>query len=374
MRLTILLLTVPAIAWAMQLPPEMEADRFLLQAEGAIEEQDFERAKTTMDRILELQAEHNLELPEQFPFRYAQVLERLGLHDDAMDAATRYLTLVGRDGEFYREALELLNAAEAGKAAAEAAAAEAETDARAAAETAARSAGETRVFDGIEFVWVPAGEFQMGSTSSDSGDNERPVTRVRISRGFWLGKFEITQAEWQAVIGTNPSRYSTCGLCPVETVSWYDAQDFIERLNGQAGGNHYRLPTEAEWEYAARAGTTGDRYGNMDAITWNTGNSGDHTHLVGEKLPNAWGLYDMLGNVWEWVEDWNGDYPGGFVADPRGPRSGLNRITRGGGWGASAFYQRATARFPEDPSYRSEVPGLPSPENQLVSCHSSSVG
>ena len=104
MKLTILLLTIPAIAWAVQLPPEMEADRFFLQAESAIEEQDFERARTTMDRILELQAEHDLELPEEFPFRYAQVLERLGLYDDAMEAATRYLTAVGRDSGFYREA------------------------------------------------------------------------------------------------------------------------------------------------------------------------------------------------------------------------------------------------------------------------------
>ena len=329
MRLTILLLTVPVAALAVQLLPEMEADRFLLQAENAIEEQDFERAKTTMDRILELQAEHDLELPEQFPFRYGQVLERLGLYDGAMEAATRYLTLVGRDGEFYREALELLNAAEVGKADAEAAAARAEADARAAAEAAQRSAGETQVFDSIEFVWVPAGQFQMGSTSSDSDDDERPVTRVRISRGFWLGKYEITQAEWQAVVGFNPSRFSTCGLCPVETVSWYDVQDFIERLNGQAGGNFYRLPTEAEWEYAARAGTTADRYGNVDAVAWHTGNSGERTHPVGEKLPNAWGLYDMLGNVWEWVEDWHGDYPGRFATDPRGPRSGSQRVHSG---------------------------------------------
>ena len=311
-----------------------------------------------MDRILELQAEHDLELPEQFPFRYAQVLERLGLYDDAMEAATRYLTLVGREGEFYREALELLNTAEAGKADAEEAAAQAEADARAAAEAATRSAGDTRVFDGIEFVWVPAGEFQMGSTSSDSEDNERPVTRVRISRGFWLGRYEVTQAEWQAVMGTNPSRYSTCGLCPVETVSWYDVQDFIERLNGQAGKVLYRLPTEAEWEYAARAGTTGDRYGNVDAVAWHAGNSGERTHPVGEKMPNAWRLYDVLGNVWEWVEDWHGDYPGLFVTDPRGPRSGSNRIIRGGGKSSSGNYHRAPARIAEDPSHRSEYQGF----------------
>ena len=358
MRFTILLFTVPAVAWATQLPPDMEADRFLLQAETAIEEQDFEQAKTTMDRILELQAEHDLELPEQFSFRYAQVLERLGLYDEAMESATSYLALAGRDGEFYREALQLINAAEAAKAAAEAARIAAEAEAIAAAEAARRLPGETRTFDGMEFVWIPAGQFQMGSTSSDSEENERPVTRAGISRGFWLGKFEVTQAEWQAVMGANPSRFSTCELCPVEAVSWYDVHDFIERLNERAGANAYRLPTEAEWEYAARAGSTRERYGDLDAISWHIGNSQERTHPVGQKLPNAWGLYDVLGNVWEWVADWYGDYPGGFVTEPRGPRSGLNRIIRGGGWGASSNYQRAAARIAEDPSHRSEYQGF----------------
>ena len=124
-------------------------------------------------------------------------------------------------------------------------------------------AGETRVFDGMEFFWVPAGELRMGSTIPEADGDEQPVTQVRISRGFWLGNYELTQAEWQAVLGTNPSEFSGCGQCPVEQVSWNDAQDFIGRLNGRAGANRYGLPTEAEWEYAALAGTTGDRYGNL---------------------------------------------------------------------------------------------------------------
>ena len=181
----------------------------------------------------------------------------------------------------------------------------------------------------------------MGSTSSEAFDREQPVTRVRISRGFWLGKHEVTQAEWQAVMGTNPSRFSGCGRCPVEQVSWDDAQAFIGRLNARGGGR-YRLPTEAEWEYAARAGTPGDRYGNLDAIAWLYGISG--VRPVGQKAPNAFGLHDMLGNVFEWVQDWYGGYPGGSVTDPRGPGAGSSRVARGGCWFYVARYCRASSR------------------------------
>ena len=199
---------------------------------------------------------------------------------------------------------------------------------------------------------MPAGEFRMGSTSSEADDDERPVTQVRISRGFWLGKYELTQGQWQAVMRNNPSRFDECGpKCPVEEVSWDDVQEFIGRLNGRAGGNRYRLPTEAEWEYAARAGTdtpAGDldiRGANnapvLDRIAWYGGNSGVRyegghdcsswkkrqykskrcgTHPVGQKAPNAWGLYDMLGNVWELVGDWYGGYPGGAGDGPAGAR------------------------------------------------------
>ena len=237
-------------------------------------------------------------------------------------------------------------------------------------------AGETRVFDGMEFVWVPAGEFRMGSTSPEADSDEHPGTRVRISRGFWLAKHEVTQAEWQGVMGSNPSYFDECGpSCPVEEVSWNDTQDFIRSLNARTGGNRYLLPTEAEWEYAARSGTTGDTYAGdlnilgrnnapvLDEIAWYGGNSGVNydggvdcsdwedkqyranrcgTHPVGQKAPNAWGLYDMLGNVWEWVADWYGDYPGGTVTDPRGPASGSFRVLRGG----SGFHRARDGRAP----------------------------
>ena len=165
----------------------------------------------------------------------------------------------------------------------------------------------------------------------------------------------MTQAEWQAVMGSNPSYFDECGRsCPVETVSWDDAQEFIGRLNGRSGGNRYRLPTEAEWEYAARAGTTGDRYtANLDAIVWcGFSLASGGTRPVGQKESNAWGLHDMLGNVWEWVEDWYDSYPGGAVTDPRGPGSGSSRVLRGGGWLSYASHCRSSYRNYDTPGYR----------------------
>ena len=313
-----------------QLPPEAQADRYLLQAEDWISEQDFAAAKGALDRILELQERHGLTIPDAFWFRHAEVSQRIGLHTEAIESATRYVALAGRDGEYYVAALRLLNAAESAQ------------------KLVAHS------ISGMEFVRIPAGEFLMGSTSDEARGSEQPVTRVRISRAFELGKHEVTQAEWEAVMGSNPSRFDECGGdCPVERVSWDDVQGFIGRLNSLEGEARYRLPTEAEWEYAARAGTTADRYaGDLDAIAWYDENSGGRPQPVGQKAPNAWGLHDMLGNVNEWVQDWYGDYPGGAVTDPGGPGSGSYRVVRGGSWFSFARSCRAPYRLIISPGYR----------------------
>ena len=213
---------------------------------------------------------------------------------------------------------------------------------------------------GMEFVWISAGEFRMGFISSDG----RPVADVQISRGFWLGKYEVTQDEWNVVMGSNPSEFGGCGRCPVELISWDEAQDFVSRLNAQEGSDVYRLPTDAEWEYAARGGTTGDRYGNLDAVAWyrgGIGNDGLSTHTVGEKTPNVWGLHDMLGNVWEWVHDWYWDVdslPRGSVTDPKGPGSGEIRMLRGGSWNSDAGDVRATIRARMAPGSQSGAVGV----------------
>ena len=151
-----------------------------------------------------------------------------------------------------------------------------------------------------------------------------------------MGKYEVTQEQWEAVMGSNPSGFSGCGRCPVERVSWHDAQAFIGELNAATEGVRSRLPTEAEWDYAAWAGTGPDVYAaDLDAVAWYDDNSGERTHPVGQKAANAWGLHDLVGNVGEWVHDWFAwpdDRPRGPLTDPQGSLSGDARIIRGCGW------------------------------------------
>ena len=186
---------------------------------------------------------------------------------------------------------------------------------------------------------------------------------VRISKPFYLGKYEVTQKEWQAVMGSNPSRFTGDANLPVESVSWQDVQAFIQKLNAKEGGTRYRMPTEAEWEYAARAGTTttysfGNNEGQLGEHAWYAANAGSKMHPVGQKKPNAWGLHDMHGNVWEWVQDWYGPYVAGTVTDPQGPSSGAGRVHRGGGWNAGAGFCRAAIRGGVAPGYRYDGRGF----------------
>ncbi len=209
----------------------------------------------------------------------------------------------------------------------------------------------------IEFIAVEPGEFLMGCRSQDAdcGDDERPAHSVRISAGFEIGKYEITQAQWTEVMGTNPSRFRGPAL-PVESVSWNEARRFIAKLNRARGPYRYRLPTEAEWEYAARAGYSGPPLEALDDIAWHGANSADRTHEVGTKRPNAWGIHDMLGNVWEWCSDRYGAdfYSASPDSDPRGPSEGAFRVMRGGSWYRYMWFVRFSARFRDwpDAAYR----------------------
>ena len=237
------------------------------------------------------------------------------------------------------------------------------------------------------FVLIEPGTFTMGSPTHELGRNSNEVQHeVTLTRPFFLAETEVTQAQWLAVMGTSPSYFAGCDECPVEQVTWYDAVDYCNALsalesldpayevNGtnvswDQSANGYRLPTESEWEYACRAGSATAFYNggisetncnldpNLDQIGWYCGNASSKTHDAGQKLPNAWGLYDMSGNVREWCWDWYGAYPGP-VTDPVGPDSGARRVLRGGSWSSIARGCRSAYRDNFDPDYRYHLLGL----------------
>ncbi len=212
---------------------------------------------------------------------------------------------------------------------------------------------------GMELILIKPGEFRMGS---DPGvEDEKPVHEVVILKPFYLGKYEVIQAEWRAVMGNNPSWFKGDNL-PVEGVSFDEAKEFCRKLS-QMTGEEYRLPSEAEWEYACRAGTTGEYAGDLASMAWYSGDSSNRsnrTHAVGTKQPNAWGLYDMHGNVQEWCQDWYSAsyYNGSPLADPGGPSSGSNRVLRGGGWNFNAGGCRAASRRSARPDDRDGYRGF----------------
>ena len=204
---------------------------------------------------------------------------------------------------------------------------------------------------GIPVRWIPAGRYQMGSTGGEEGRYSDEVQHeVILTRGFFMAETECTQGQWEAVMGSKPWYFNGADR-PVELVRWDEAVEYCRNLTAKQltkgilpVGWEWRLPTEAEWEYATRGGTTGPRYGDLDAIGWYDGNSGSETHPVKQKAPNAWGLHDMIGNVWEWCSDWSADYPTGSVTDPTGPSLGSDRVYRGGGWPSAIGQVRSAGR------------------------------
>ena len=260
---------------------------------------------------------------------------------------------------------------------------EREAATKAAAIAVQRAANARSIPDlNLDLVWIAPGDFLMGTPEQslivkwfylarekltkqpnlEAGfDNERPVTWVTLTQPFWLGRTAVTQGQYQAVMGSNPSHFTTVGKdAPVEQLSWDDAMAFCAKLTERekaAGrlptGYAYTLPTEAQREYACRAGTEGPFAGDLDAMAWYGANSGGTTHPVGTKAPNAWGLYDMEGDVWEWCRDWYADkLPGGEVTNPTGPSSGRPRVVRGGSWDDPAGDCRSPSRYWRQPVVR----------------------
>jgi len=234
---------------------------------------------------------------------------------------------------------------------------------------------------GMEFVLIPKGEFEMGSSNQDINEilaeckragsackkeayaDERPKRKVVISQPFLISRFEVTQAQWEKVMGTNPSLFKDCGPeCPVDNVSWNDAKRFVSNMNARADGFVYSLPSESQWEYVARAGSVGPRYGPVNDVAWFSGNSNASTHKVGMKSPNSFGVYDILGNVWEWVEDYySSEFNKGIPLDGSPNLSvgmPLIRVAKGCYWGCSDFNTRTSFRFNNLTSEKNNGNGL----------------
>ena len=211
-----------------------------------------------------------------------------------------------------------------------------------------------------DMIFIPPGSFKMGSPTNevDRLNDEGPQTVVTLTQGFYMAKYKVTQTDYQWVTGSTPSVFTGDFNRPVETVSWEDATNYCARLTQRERGARrirtnsvYRLPTEAEWEYACRAWTStrfsyGDDpgYATLANYAWFLDNSSRMTHPVGQKLPNPWGLYDMHGGLWEWCQDWYGPYPGGNAIDPQGPATGSYRVFRGGSWGCKGGECRSASR------------------------------
>ena len=346
LRSVLVSILLAVVTTAAQLPPEIMLDGYLLRAEDAVRQRDPATARAAMEQLRALQDEHRLEIPPEYHYRYSTVWNALAAWDQSLASAVRYLELTGRDGEHYLDALTLMNRATAAieelqrtrelRAAEEARARAAEARARADADRALRAAADAIVQ--MEFVPIPPGRFRMGSNDRESTRYGR--TQVRLTHAYEIARYEVTQSQWKAVMGDAFLREIPrgCDRCPLLLSEIGDLPRFISMINtaDDSGDWTYRLPTEAEWEHAARAGEGGDRFiRDLESYAWFQDNSGSagprdgwlrwYTHPVGLKRPNGFGLYDMFGNAEELTQDWYGPYPGGSVTDPTGHPTGAYR-------------------------------------------------
>ncbi len=355
-----------------QLPPEMMLDEYLLEVEMLVGEEDHQGALRAMDRILALRKEHGLDLPEEFPFLYAQSALGAGSYQAAIDAATQYVTKAGRGGKHYREALALRVKSRRGlrePAVTGAGSAAVAPGADAAGRQRVQPQARERLPFEPEMVEIPGGSFRMGCVSGQNcDDDEHPVHTVRVGR-FELSKYEVTFEQYDRFTAATDRKLADDegwgrGCRPVMNVSWEDAVAYVRWLSGQTG-ERYRLPSEAEWEYAARAGSvTAYHFGNDESQLCQYGNHadtstdwswrnqscsdgvGNQTAMVGRYQANGFGLYDMHGNVWEWVQDcWNESYRGA-PADGSAWQSGdcSRRVLRGGSWSDNPRDLRSASR------------------------------
>ena len=355
-------------AGAQDLPPDMLADQYLLEAAEAMEQGELQQAERAFKKIEALEVEP----PPTFAYFYGKLLAEHGVGPEVWRKGQallkQFVLSAGRESDYYTPTLKLLSMVEAKLEAARRAQADDAAYAAAAAQdtpegyaayvqrypagrhVAAARAAQSRLSVNAQMVRVEGGSFTMGCTpeQTECYERENPAHRVRVS-SFELSKYEVTQALWNAVMGENPSYFQDCPHCPVEQVSWHDVQAFLRKLN--TGGGRYRLPSEAEWEYAARGGSQSRGYeyagsDNPDTVGWYHENSGGKTHPVGQKQANEVGVYDLLGNVEEWVQDcWNDSYAGS-PSDGQAWEWGdcSRRVLRGGCWGTFPGFIRLAYR------------------------------
>ena len=327
---------MPAVfAQEEELAPEIQVDILISAAKKDILAGKWKDAVQVLEDALKL----GVKLPVEFHFHYGKALFKTGNYDDSLSSLTGYLTLVGKDGEYYEEAITLVVDAKNEQEDAKLRSSESKHQ-------RAEAAGETE----DDMVYIKGGCFDMGDIFGDGDVNEKPVHTVCVG-DFYLAKTEVTQKQWTDIMGHNPAKFK-CGDCPVERISWNNVQDFIKKLN-KATDMNYRLPTEAEWEYAARSGGRKEKWAGTDTETeldeyaWYYNNSAkDGSHSVAGKKPNGLGLYDMMGNVWEWCSDLydSNYYENSPAKNPEGPSDGTTRVLRGGGWKSKPEHLRTVDR------------------------------
>ncbi len=323
-----------AFAKEKELPPEIQLDLLINSATKDIEAERWEDAVQNFEKAMNL----GVNLPGEFHFLYGKALFKTESYGYSLSSLTNYLTLAGQNGKYYEEAITLVVDAE-------------NKQKEKMRRTSESKQQQTKVASETEdgMIFVKGGCFDMGDIFETGDRDEKPVHTVCVG-DFYLGKTEVTQKQWEDIIGNNPSKFQ-CGDCPVERVSWNNVQDFIMKLNEKTGRN-YRLPTEAEWEYAARSGGWKEQWAGtndkekIEEYTWYGFTAEGRTHAVAQKTPNGIGLYDMMGNVWEWCSDWYDKkyYETSPSKDPQGTSDGKNRVLRGGGWRSKDKGLRTTDR------------------------------
>ena len=353
----ILSLCFCGMAVSQDLPDDILADQYLLEAKKALENGEPQTARRAFVKIEALDTEPPLE----FYFFFGKLLVKHGTSVDdvrqGQASLKQFVVNIEKNSGYYRPTLELLSVA--GKTIEKAEQRQTEEAKRQAA-AQERAATLKDLMPSLlknlkqQMVAVQGGTFTMGCTEEQSScdDDEKPVRQVQV-KSFTISKYEVTQELWEAVMGKNPSKFRNCPRCPVENVGWDTTKLFLKKLNALTG-EHYRLPTDAEWEYAARGGQKSQAHlyvgsDNLDSVAWYGKNSGNRTHRVGQKQPNGLGLYDMSGNVWEWMEDcWNKKYPGPpNDGSAWKSRNCSQHILRSGAWTSYPRYLRTSNRYEE---------------------------